>query len=163
MSLWRGVVLRARLGGLVPVLLSGCVLAADPRIEPQRPLEARQLQNTGFDAATQVVIADQTAWREAWARLMSSRRPLPPAPEMDFSRQIVVIVAMGRQVSGGHSIRVVTVDRQASGVVVRAVAQEPGRGCISTANITSPADVVVLPVDAQPVTFDLRHEKRDCN
>jgi PrcB C-terminal len=163
MSLRRGVVFRARLGGLVPILLSGCVLAADPRIEPQRPLDARQLQNTGFDSATQAVIADQTAWREAWARLMSSRRPPSPVPEMDFTKQFVVIVAMGRQISGGHSIRVVAVERQANGVVVRAVTQEPGRGCVSTANITSPADVVVLPVDAQPVVFDLRHEKRDCN
>ena len=82
---------------------------------------------------------------------------------MDFTRHIVVIVAMGRQVSGGHSIRVVAVDRQASGVVVRAIAQEPGRGCISTANITSPADVVVLPFSAQPVAFEVRHEKRACN
>lgn len=154
---------RAWLAGLVPVLLSGCVLAADPPIEPQRPIDPRLLQNTGFDTATQIVIADQSAWREAWARLIASRRPLPPAPEMDFTRHIVVIVAMGRQVSGGHSIRVVAVDRQASGVVVRAIAQEPGRGCISTANITSPADVVVLPFSAQPVAFEVRHEKRACN
>ncbi|MCC6631793.1 MAG: protease complex subunit PrcB family protein [Gammaproteobacteria bacterium] len=154
---------RAWLAGLVPVLLSGCVLAADPPIELQRPIDPRLLQNTGFDTATQIVIADQSAWRETWARLVAGRRPTPPAPEMDFAKHIVVIVAMGRQVSGGYSIRVVAVKRQASGVLVRAIALAPGRGCISTANITAPVDVVVLPVDAQPVAFDLRYESRDCD
>lgn len=163
MKLWPRWVPGARLAGLVQVLLSGCVLASDPPIELQRPIDARQLQITGFNTPTQSVIVDATAWREAWFHLVAARRPLPPVPELDFSKQIVVIVAMGRQISGGHSIRVVSVKRQAGGVLVSALAQEPGKGCITTGNITSPADVVVLPASAQPVAFELRREKRDCN
>lgn len=144
-------------------LLAGCVLAADSPPAMRRLAEVGQLQVTGFDAELRLVIADQMAWRDAWSRLVSPRRPMPPLPEVDFAKEIVVVVAMGRQRSGGHSIRIVAVERQVSGVQVQAVLQQPGKGCITSASITSPADIVVLPRSALPVTFDLRRETRDCD
>ncbi len=155
----RGALLAAGLG----VLLSGCALAADPAPAVRRLAEVGQLQTTGFDAAVQLVIADQASWRDAWLRMVSLRRPVPSPPEIDFTKEIVVVVAMGQQRSGGHSVRIVAVERLASGVRVQAVLEQPGAGCITSANITSPADVVVLPVTVRPVTFDLRRVTRDCN
>ncbi|MFO1504127.1 MAG: protease complex subunit PrcB family protein [Steroidobacteraceae bacterium] len=147
---------------LAPTILCGCVLAAAGPLQLRRPVAALQLQNTGYESPAQLVIVDAATWRSAWARLAYSQRPMPPAPEVDFAKDIVVIVAMGRQRSGGYSVKILSADRTDKGVSVLAVLHEPGRGCINTQAITAPADMVVLPATAGPISFDIRREKQEC-
>ena len=64
---------------------------------------------------------------------------------VDFTRDMVVAVAAGQRPTGGYEIAVDRV-RQAKGeLTVEVVETAPGPNCVTTASLTQPVDVVVIP------------------
>jgi hypothetical protein len=114
-------------------------------------------QNTsGFDESAELAIRDQAALESAWARLFNQVQG-NPAPAVDFTRETVILVALGRRTSGGNAVRVDGVTRAGEGALVRYTATSPGPGCMTTQSLTSPVDVVRVPRISGAVRFE-RHE-----
>jgi hypothetical protein len=87
---------------------------------------------------------------------------LPPLPEIDFSREIVIVVALGVRPSGGYGIIVDGAyerDKQLK-IVVRSIS--PGKGCIVTAALTQPVDIVRLPKTVRSVVFREAEVMHEC-
>lgn len=62
------------------------------------PIEARVLYDNagGIRDSTQMVIRDHASLQDVWSRAMSPRSSPLPLPEIDFERQMLIMVASGR-------------------------------------------------------------------
>src|ERR1043165_4400433 len=114
-----------------------------------------------------MVIRDRETWVAVWKQIHSSPRSFswdgpgskpvrtipPPAPEIDFSRNMLLVVTMGSVPNGGYGIIVDGVyehDNQLE-VVVHNVS--PGRSCGTPQIGTSPIDIVELEKREALVSF----------
>src|SRR6266508_4397374 len=61
---------------------------------------------TGYRERARLVIRAAAEWAAAWKELWAGASPAPPLPAVDFSKEMVIVAAMGEQASGGHSIAV---------------------------------------------------------
>jgi hypothetical protein len=159
---------------LLAVLAAGC--AELPSISPgperdQLAGEAVQLTrldqyfppyNTGFEEQARLVVDSREAWEAAWVRVWKNHGEVPPAPAVDFSREIVLLAAMGVRYSGGHHVRMPAAAVQPNRVVVRVVETSPGSGCVTTAALTEPVDVVKLPRTPLPIEFQTVKTVHEC-
>ncbi|MEW5929598.1 MAG: protease complex subunit PrcB family protein [Gemmatimonadota bacterium] len=118
--------------------------------------------SSGYTAPARQVVRSEAEWRTVWARLHESVMPQPPVPAIDFSRETVLVAALGQRSSGGFSILVDSV--YDAGSTLRAVVRRssPGAGCTVTAALTQPVDVVRIPAGGRGVGFVDRDEVRDC-
>ena len=54
-----------------------------------------------------VVVRDRDMWLDVWKRIYQvapSNGPYPDLPEIDFSREMVIVAAMGQQPNSGYAI-----------------------------------------------------------
>ena len=118
---------------------------------------------TGFDAGRRQIITDRTTLEATWATLYRGQDPIPPVPAVDFSEEVVVLVAMGGRPSSGYSIAVNRVQEDGNGRSIEVLEVSPGSSCVTLTVITSPADAVVLPAaQGLPVRFVEVQDTRDC-
>jgi len=125
------------------------------------PLEIRRIgqwTHTGIGEARRLVIRDANSWDQFWSELAVGDRP-----DVDFTRDVVVAVAAGQRSTGGHEIAVDRVTQTDGQLSVEVVERTPGPNCITTASLTQPVDVVVVPsADARSWSFMERKEIRGC-
>lgn len=70
----------------------------------------------------------------------------PAMPAVDFEQEYVIGVFAGQKPSGGHDI---TVERVTDGNTLRTVAirlVRPGAGCLTTQALTSPFEIIAVPL-----------------
>lgn len=103
-----------------------------------------------------VVVRDRDTWLDVWKRIyqvVPSNGPYPELPEIDFSREMVVVAAMGQQPTSGYAIVIDGAyernDRLE--VVVKSVITLKCFGAFTV--VTSPIDIVRLPKIERPVVF----------
>ena len=117
-----------------------------------------QWTRTGISEARRLVIRDANTWAEFWSELGVGGRPA-----VDFSRDVVVVVAAGQRPSGGHEIAVDRVSQTDGELAVEVVETTPGPNCMTTSSLTQPVDVVVVPAVAPRTwSFVERKEVRGC-
>jgi len=94
-----------------------------------------------------VWIADAEAWRRWYAQVMSLRMEPPPPPPVNFSREGVLLIAMGQQTTGGYGLSLV--GRPATvqnGVLTVPVEwRESLPGYVQTQVMTNPCLLATLP------------------
>jgi hypothetical protein len=82
---------------------------------------------------------------------------------VDFTRDVVVAVAAGQRSTGGYEIAVDRVTQNNGELSVEVVERTPGPNCMTSASLTQPVDVVIVPIaDAQSWSFLERKEIRGC-
>lgn len=88
--------------------------------------------------------------------------PQPQIPDIDFSQEMVVVVALGERPTGGYSIFVESASESASGVAVRIRSVSPGSSCATTQALTQPVDIGRLPRRDGPVSFAEQTVVEEC-
>jgi hypothetical protein len=141
----------------------GSACGAPPAVERLRPDAPVFADSTGIDEAGQFLARNADEWTGLWARIQARRRPTPPRPEIDFDHDMIVVAALGRQRTGGYSIRIDRALREGGATVIVVRTESPGPGCIVPASLTSPVDVAKLPLTPGPVEFRVESSVRDCN
>jgi hypothetical protein len=117
-----------------------------------------QWTRTGIAEARRLVIRDANAWADFWSELGMGGRPA-----VDFSRDVVVAVAAGQRPTGGYEIAVERVTNNGGELTVEVVETTPGPNCMTTASLTQPVDVVVVPgVTPRSWSFVERKDVRGC-
>ncbi len=126
-----------------------------------RTLDLRRIgqwTRTGIGESRRLVIRDANGWAQFWSELGVGDRP-----SVDFNRDVVVAVAAGQRPTGGYEIAIDRVAQSDGQLTVEVVERTPGPNCMTTASLTQPVDVVVVPaVDAKSLSFLERKEIRDC-
>jgi len=120
------------------------------------------LQFSGFRQPARLVIQDDAAWAAAWQTMWERHGSPPPRPEVDFTRDMIILAALGEQVSGGFGVRVDAATRNAEAVTVLVKRVVPAPPCLVVTVLTQPVDVARLPRSPLPVRFEERTETRGC-
>jgi hypothetical protein len=117
-----------------------------------------QWTRTGIGEARRLVIKDANAWAQFWSELGMGDRPA-----VDFNRDVVIVAAAGQRPTGGHEIAVTRVTQTQGGLTVEVVERAPGPNCMTTASLTQPVDIVIVPVSGvRSWNFVERKEIRGC-
>lgn len=109
-----------------------------------------------FQQETQQIITNESEWTALWQSLKSDfvlpGSPLPPTPAIDFTRQTVIAVFMGYQVSQSI-ISVSNIEEKTDEVVVN-VLEEPNSG--TGGIITHPYQVIAIPRTDKLIRFQVQ-------
>jgi hypothetical protein len=93
------------------------------------------------------------------------RNALGPAsilPKVDFTKEMVIVVSMGRQPSGGYQIRITKVVDASKTLRVEVMETLPGKSCLVTDMETYPCDIVLIKKSNKPLTFQTSQNTKDC-
>jgi hypothetical protein len=136
-------------GAAVPGATTSPMASVDqpPRFTPLDPARRihRSDQSAGGEAGVRV-LRTREAWEAAWAREVHEPPTAPAAPVIDFTRDEVVVVFLGPVSSGGYDVEVLGVAAGPGGVhQLRVRRTRPAPGCMTTAVMGAPVDVIRLP------------------
>ena len=118
--------------------------------------------SSGLADSRRTVVRDATAWQEIWTAIWRNHSPEPALPAVDFSREMIVVAALGTRPTGGYSIFLDSASEGAAGVAIQVRSVSPGSGCAVTLALTQPVDVARLPRRTGAVTFVEKHETVVC-
>jgi hypothetical protein len=131
---------------------------------------------SGVSDRRRMVIRDRETWVDVWKQVNNGPRSFtlgpggeavpnlpPPAPQIDFSHNMVLVVTMGSEPTGGYAIVVDGVYEHANQleVVVRNVS--PGRSCFTFQYGTQPVDIVEVEKREGSVVFRDVDTLTDCS
>jgi hypothetical protein len=111
--------------------------------------------------APRLVIRDRNEFKKLWDQIVGVQSDKQPPPDVDFSREILVVAAMGERPSGGFEIivdRACEVDTHLE-VFVRSM--NFSRCGMQMQVLTAPVDIVRIPRTQLPVVFK-EIEVSDC-
>ena len=115
----------------------------------------------GMSQRARLVIRDRAEFNELWNKIMSNTSDKPPLPEVDFSREMLIVAAMDHQQSAYEIIidSACEVDNQLE-VLVRSTNFLP---CgLYAGLLPQPVDIVRLPKRDLPVVFRETAVTSDC-
>jgi hypothetical protein len=118
--------------------------------------------NSGLNSSARLVVRDAAAWQSLWAQMYQGRGSVPALPDIDFSREMLIVVALGSRSSGGYGILIDGASGQGADVTIAVRSISPGQGCGVTAALTQPVDIARLPRRDGEVRFLERAEVRQC-
>ena len=127
------------------------------KIERLPDLDYLQLRVTGILHPSTQVIRDSASWSKAWSDMHHIRRPRPPVPRVDFSRNRLLLVALGRRPVTGYAVEITGAYARSDTLFVgiRYVCFESRHGGSLPAE-SSPVDVVRVPRLDHDVVFSPR-------
>ncbi len=170
--MFRGAVLC----GLVGFAAAACggAGAAEQLLEPSQPrLEAQEASYEEIEGADtpvsgildrrRLVIINAETWATFWAELHANISPVPDPPSIDFESDEIIAATMGQRSTGGYTIRIEGISRRGDDLEVVIVETSPGRGCLTTQALTSPATAVSVVRPPGVVEFVEETETQGCS
>ena len=116
-----------------------------------------------------VVVRDRDAWVDLWNRINRvdpTRGPYPeppPLPEIDFSREMLVVATMGRRGSSAYGIIIDAAYAYERNYRLEVIVRSVENRCGSALGImTAPIDIVRLPKTERTVIFRETEVVPDC-
>src|SRR5262245_26013330 len=73
--------------------------------------------NSGLPESRTQVVRDQATWARVWTDIWRAQ-PAPALPPADFSREVLVVAALGQRLTGGYTILVDSAQATAGGITV---------------------------------------------
>jgi hypothetical protein len=133
------------------------------------PLPAEEIvtlyasSHSGITEEGQQTVVDVDAWVEVWGRIHATVSPAPPAPEVDFAEQRVLVFAAGTRPNGGHRLELGSVTSDAAGLTVLVKDVVPGPGCLTTQEITNPVLALALPASPDGLVISVERVYDECS
>jgi hypothetical protein len=107
---------------------------------------------SGYDQPERFVIRDSATMAMVWETIYRGVSPRPDMPFIDFTRNMVLVVALGTRATSGYNIVLDSATLGADGLTVYARISSPGGGAILPV-VTQPLDAGVVPRTTGPVRF----------
>lgn len=148
--------------GWVALVLSvsacdGDVLITDP--DGSVPFQTLiQTQTSGIAVSRRQIIETSSEWSAVWNEI---GRGGPP-PEVDFGRDMVVLVAAGAHPNGCYAVEIRSIDVRGGLLRIDADLTEPGPGCVCPTVIVHPVHAVRLREINREADFDVRRVVQSC-
>jgi len=118
--------------------------------------------SSGFDQPARLVVRDAATWQVVWNKIYLRELPVPALPAIDFSRDMIVVAALGSRSSGGYSILLDGAAEGPDGIAIAVNSISPGPGCGVSTAFTQPVDIARLPLRQGAVSFVERSHVSDC-
>jgi hypothetical protein len=134
---------------------TGCTSSPPPHKFTWRTL-SRGL-TSGLTESRRLVIRDQVSYFKLWTEhAVNLGRPALP-PTVDFNQEMVVVVALGNQPTGGHFVEVVDAQLRGRSLIVFVGERHPQPGVMQMQMATQPYQFIALPALAGRVEFRTVH------
>ena len=127
--------------------------------------EFQSVHNTLYSnvrESQRLLIRDAETWANVWTGMISVGQPATP-PFVDFTREDVIVAAMGERRAGGYNIAVMAVAHDANGTSIVVASTVPGPTCDRVEIITAPLAAVRVRKVTGALVFDERTGVRACN
>jgi hypothetical protein len=137
----------------ISVLLAG--ISASAAAVPEGALKLRELAKggfSGFQEPVQLVITNQAEWEKVWKQNTAGRGE-QPLPQVDFAKETVLLVALGRKNTGGYSIKVDSAELNGAKVIAHVTSTQPGKGTMALQALTAPFYVAAVEIPRAKVEF----------
>lgn len=151
--------------------VAGCENATDTGTDESlgRLLVPEQVSTTvvreylsGLTQPADLLITSNEEWSRIWAAIYSNRTPAPSRPEIDFTREALVLSALGT--SPGINNLIENVQLFERGVLVRVVKERYSERCLVSTAIGQPVHVVRIPrPEGQMVKVESRESVISCD
>lgn len=141
----------------LPLLLSACGRAA----VPAEYFGQSSYWVTGYEEPTQLVIRDTQSFSKAWAVIYTGHTAPPSLPEFDFSREMLVLVALGTRPTTGFQLELVSSESDGSTLYL-AFHELTSYNCFVFASLTFPAALIRVPRLEGPVSISIDQKPRTC-
>ncbi|HEU4753910.1 MAG TPA: protease complex subunit PrcB family protein [Armatimonadota bacterium] len=134
---------------LAPVPLAR---AAAPAVLPLRTLAAGP--DCSFTKPERKVVRSAAEWKALWLRLPAvlDGRPAPP-PKVDFAKETVLAVFMGRKPTAGYAVRIAEARVESGKVVVTVRERTPPPGGVAAEVLTAPYCLAAVKKSPLPVAW----------
>jgi len=113
---------------------------------------------SGVQEAQQLVITNRSDWEVLWQRHSSRRQPAEPVPVIDFGKESVLFVSIGRRNTGGYAVSVPVLSVKAGRAIARVGVKSPPPDSMNLQAITAPFCIVAIPATNTPTAFELFDE-----
>lgn len=100
---------------------------------------------SGVNQAKNVVVNKKEDWENLWKEIHSMTLPLPPLPEIDFTKNTVLATFLGQKPTGGYTIVIPKIVKKDKEIIVTLESKEPPKEAMAIQVITAPYYVVVVP------------------
>ena len=107
-------------------------------------------------------IETQAEWENFWSRHQGNVIPPPPAPSVDFSREMVIAAVDQTEPSGGYRFEITGIEEIEGGLAVRVSKMIPGPDCIVTTALTQPFHIVRMARTTVSLNIVLMQETYSC-
>lgn len=118
--------------------------------------------NSGFSDSARVIARDDVTWARAWEKVYERSSEVPRRPTVSFADSMVVVVALGERNTGGYGILVDGAARVRDTLAITVRRISPGPRCGTTAALTQPVDIAILPRLTLPVKWVEKAEVTNC-
>lgn len=126
------------------------------------PIEIQSGDNGGYKTKTNLVISTQKEFLKIWEQAFANYMNKESAPEVDFKKNIILLVALGEKTSGGYTIKVNSVIESEDNTIVNILNTSPGKGCMTTEALTYPYQIVQIEKPNNTVKFSEMEKVIDC-
>ena len=138
------------LAAMVGLGAVGCSSPTAPDVETPVPVtrlraEPYSLTFHSGGPPLRLVVRDPATWADVWTAIWRWQSPAPALPEVDFTREVVVVAVPARGLTHVSNFLVDSAVRSRDGVTVQLLTFTPGPGCAITADIRNPVDVARIP------------------
>lgn len=100
---------------------------------------------SGFARATNLVLRTRTEWEKLWKLHQGTVDPATAIPAVDFEKEMVLAVTMGRKPTGGYAIKIKRIEPTSTGLIIFVAEQMPGPGALVTQAFSAPFHFVAAP------------------
>ena len=115
---------------------------------------------SGIDDTMATSLRDAQAWRSFWQHHKSCEFPMPPVPDVDFEKEVVIIYMLGEKSRGSTTVIVESVEDDGAALNVT-VATKSSQG-LSTSAMCNPFSIIKVQADkSRSVNISLRAPRPD--
>ncbi len=100
---------------------------------------------SGMTEARQEVITNRSAWERVWAKHTVRSFPPQKLPEIDFRKQMVIVVTLGQKPTGGFALEIMSVVEAADRLQITVKSTTPRSGAMTIQALTAPFHFVAVP------------------
>jgi hypothetical protein len=145
---------------LATVLFAGCDgdIIVDPDDDGPVAFQTLYQGDSDITRSGSEVIRGEFEWDEVWDEIGLGGAP----PDVNFNREMVILVAAGTQPNGCYDIDIVSIEADDGTLEVDAELIEPGTGCTCPQATVRPVHAVVLRRLFNPVDVDVRRVVENC-
>ncbi len=137
--------------GVAALLLIGCLAPGGADSFPMRALAKGAF--SALLEPKEEVIKDKAQWEKVWAKHITSTKTSEKAPEVDFAKEMVIAVALGRRSTGGYKVDVTKVEEASGKLRIVVTKSSPPPGAMAIQALTAPFCFVAIPKSDLPPEF----------
>ena len=148
-------VLRTTPIALAAILSVACIHTRKHGVPPDEPRSIAYGYHSGMKTPARIVLRTAEEWWRLWQEHQSQVVPMPPLPSVDFTREMVLGVAVGRRPTGGYGVRILGTRLEGGRLHVEAHETRPPEGAIVPMVVSEPYEFVKVPRFDGEVVFEV--------